>query len=103
MRKVTKVSEVTVENYLKTEIEKRGGMCIKFPPLFFAGFPDRIVLLPNELIAFVELKAPGKKPSTIQGRVHAKLRKLGFLVFVVDSFGAVDTFLELMGITQELL
>jgi VRR-NUC domain len=97
------MKEVTIEQRLKAEIEKRGGMCVKFPPLFFAGFPDRIVLLPNELIAFVELKAPGKEPSPIQRKVHARLRKFGFLVFVIDSLGAVDTFLELMDITQELL
>jgi hypothetical protein len=94
--------EVTIENYLKTEIEKRGGMCVKFPPLFFAGFPDRIVLLPGELIAFVELKAPGKTPSPIQRKVHAKLRKLGFLVYVADSIAEVDTLLELLDLTQEM-
>lgn len=97
------MKEVTIEKYLKAEIEKRGGMCVKFPPLFFAGFPDRIVLLPGELIAFVELKAPGEKPSTLQSRVHAKLCKLGFLVIVLDSKERVETFLELMDIATDLL
>lgn len=103
MRKVTKVSEVTIEKKLITEVEKRGGMCVKFPPLFFAGFPDRIVLLPGEFIAFVELKAPGKTPSPIQRKVHAKLRKLGFLVYVADCVEEVNTLLELLDIATDLL
>lgn len=88
--------EVTIEKYLKSEVEKRGGMCVKFPPLFFAGFPDRIVLLPGEVIAFVELKAPGEKPSALQSRVHARLRNLGFTVRVIDSREQVDGFTEML-------
>lgn len=90
------MKEVTIEKYLKSEVERRGGMCVKFPPLFFAGFPDRIVLLPGELIVFVELKAPGEKPSALQSRVHAKLQRLGFLVWVADSKERVDLLVEML-------
>lgn len=85
--------EKIVEKYLVNEIERLGGLCVKFPPLFFAGFPDRIVLLPGAVIAFVETKDTGKKPRPIQERVHAKLRKLGFRVEVLDSKESVDEFL----------
>lgn len=85
--------EKTVEKYLVNEIERLGGLCVKFPPLFFRGFPDRIVLLPGAAIAFVETKDAGKKPRPIQERVHAKLRKLGFRVEVIDSKEGVDDFI----------
>lgn len=77
--------EKQIEKYLVNEIERLGGLCIKFPPLFFRGFPDRIVLLPGALIIFVEMKDKGKKPTAVQLRVHDKLRTLGFRVEVLDS------------------
>lgn len=85
--------EKIVEKYLVNETERLGGLCVKFPPLFFRGFPDRIVLLPGAAIAFVETKDTGKKPRPIQERVHAKLRKLGFRVEVIDSKEGVDNFI----------
>lgn len=85
--------EKIVEKYLVNEIERLGGLCVKFPPLFFRGFPDRIVLLPGAVIAFVETKDTGKKPRPIQERAHAKLRKLGFRVEVIDSKEGVDNFI----------
>lgn len=36
-------------------------------------------------IQFTETKAPGKKPRSDQKRFHARLRKLGFQVNVVDE------------------
>ena len=47
--------------------------------------PDRMVLLPNGKIGFVEVKAPGEKPRALQLARHRMLRKLGFLVFVLDD------------------
>lgn len=85
--------EIKVEDRLTEGIEALGGMCVKFPPIFFRGFPDRIVLLPRGLLVFVETKAPGKTPSNIQKKIHARLRKLGFRVEVIDTLEDVDTFI----------
>lgn len=87
------MKEKTVERHLVAEIEKAGGMALKFPPIFFAGFPDRIVLLPGAVIVFVETKAPGKTARKLQARVHAKLRRIGFRVEVLDTKDAVDGFM----------
>ena len=81
------------EKYLIDQVERIGGMCIKFPPLFFRGFPDRIVLAPVAIIVFVETKARGKKPSLIQRKVHARLRRLGFRVEVLDNHEDIDGFI----------
>lgn len=85
--------EKKIEKYLVEAVENLGGLCIKFPPLFFRGFPDRIVLLPGALIVFVETKAPGETPRLIQKKVHAKLRRLGFRVEVLDSYESIDGFI----------
>lgn len=84
--------ERDIEKHLTKSIEAQRGMCVKFPPLFFRGFPDRIVLMPGGVIVFVELKAPGEKPRLIQTKVHEKLRRLGFRVEVIDSMVDVDAF-----------
>lgn len=85
--------EKETEKYLVKSIEKYGGWCIKFPPIFLAGFPDRIVLMPGGRIVFVETKAPGKAPRLIQIKLHNKLRLLGFRVEVIDGREGVDNFI----------
>lgn len=88
------MEEKKIERYFKQRIEALGGLCIKFAPLFFAGFPDRIVLLPGARCLFVELKAPRKKPNALQLRVHGVLSGLGFRVDVIDSKDGVDKYLR---------
>ena len=86
--------EKQIEKHLVNRVEARGGLAVKFPPLFFAGFPDRIVLMPGGRVVFVELKAPGQRPRALQERVHDRLRGLGFRVEVVDSVEGADLFLR---------
>ena len=56
--------------------------------------PDRLCLLPNGKIFFVELKSPGKKPRALQVNQITKITKLGQRVYVVDSKEKVDEVLE---------
>ena len=90
---VTKPREKKIETRLKKGVEAAGGWCVKFPPLFFRGFPDRIILMPKGRITFVELKRPGEVPTAIQSKVHNQLRALGFRVEVLSSYDEVDGFL----------
>lgn len=85
--------EKTVEQYLTREVEKRGGLCLKFPPLYYAGFPDRLVLWKPGRIHFIETKRPGRTGSPLQRNVHNKLRALGFFVTELSSHGEVDDYL----------
>ena len=73
-----------IEKKLKTEVEKRGGLCIKFTSPNTNGMPDRIVILPQARIAFIEAKAPGGKPRPIQIYQHQQLKKRGAKVYIVD-------------------
>ena len=72
--------EKQIENKLATEAKKLGGIALKFVSPSFDGMPDRLVLIPDGHIAFVELKAPGKKPRPLQLARHRLLRSLGFRV-----------------------
>ena len=68
-----------------TEARQCGGMALKFVSPSYSGMPDRLILLPDGKMAFVEVKAPGKKPRPLQVKRHEMLRKLGFQVFVLDD------------------
>lgn len=85
--------EKKFENYLVAEIERGGGMCIKFPPLYLAGFPDRIVLMRGGVIVFVEMKAQAGRVRPIQAHRHDQLRALGFRVEILASRADVDAFI----------
>ena len=76
--------EKQIDNQLVSQVKKIGGIAPKFVSPGFAGMPDRLVLIPDGHIAFVELKAPGKKPRPLQLARHRLLRLLGFRVYVID-------------------
>lgn len=77
--------EKEVEKKLVSAVKRMGGICPKWVSPGFDGMPDRIVLLPKGKIGFVEVKAPGEQPRPLQTARHRLLRKLGFLVFVLDG------------------
>ena len=88
--------EKQIENKLTRMVKQHEGIAVKFVSPSFAGMPDRLVLLPDGIIAFVELKAPGKKPR-LQIARHKLLRSLGFQVYVIDGVEQIG------GMLHELL
>ena len=77
--------EKAVEEKLKRAVKAEGGMCPKLISPGTDGMPDRMVLLPEGHMGFVEVKAPGKKPRPLQNNRHEKLRDLGYTVAVLDD------------------
>lgn len=69
-------------------------MCPKFVSPGLAGVPDRLVLLKCGRFAFVELKAPDKKPRPIQVKRIEQLRQLGFKVYVIDNVEMIGGVLD---------
>lgn len=85
--------ESSIENHLIAAVKKVRGFTIKVR--FMRGWPDRIVLLPGGIIVFVELKRPvGGKFEPLQERIHAKLRTLGFTVFVWHTKALINDYFE---------
>lgn len=87
-------SEKYLEQILVKKIKSMGGIALKFVSPGMAGVPDRIVLLPKSKIAFVELKATGEKMRPLQIKRKRQLEELGFLVYCIDSFEAIDDFIK---------
>lgn len=86
--------ERTIERRLFESTKKRGGIAYKFITTNRAGIPDRMVCLPGGKIAFIELKAPGKKPRPLQQVRHNELEALGQKVFVIDDINQVEEVLN---------
>lgn len=88
------LQESRIEKRLKKEIELIGGKALKFVSPGTAGVPDRIVLLPEGRIVFVELKAPGEKPKALQKLRKKQFEELGFRVEIIDSIEGVEKFIS---------
>ena len=88
------MKEKQTEQKLVSAVKKLGGIAPKFISPGFDGMPDRLVLMPDGHIAFVELKALGKKPRPLQLARHRLLRSLGFRVYVIDSVEQIGGMLD---------
>ena len=86
--------EKDIEKKLSLMVKKAGGIAVKFVSPSFDGMPDRLVLLPDGVISFVELKAPGKAPRPLQLARHRLLRSLGFRVYVIDGTEQIGGMLD---------
>lgn len=84
--------EKQVERYLVKQVKSLGGISLKLTSLI--GIPDRLVLLPEGRVVFVELKRPGEMPRKIQEMRMKQLRRLGFKTYVADSYEQVDKLMD---------
>lgn len=85
-------SEKLIERKLVDAVKAKGGICVKFYSAYQRGVPDRIVLMPQGRVYFVELKSTGKKPTKLQELFIGKLRSLGFIVEVIDTIEKLTEF-----------
>ena len=79
------MNEKLLEKKLNLEVRKLGGETIKLTSQFRIGDPDRLVLMPNGLACFAEIKTTGKQPTKMQLIRHRQIRELGLVVEVRDS------------------
>lgn len=87
------MKEKDVEKKLIDEVLKRGGLCEKWTSGTI-GWPDRIIILLDGKVGFVEVKRPGKKPRAIQLYRHKQLEKLGCKVYVLDHPDGIGEILD---------
>ena len=88
-----KITEKSIEIYLRDRIKKVGGIAFKFISPGNDGVPDRLICLPTGQVIFVELKAPGKTTRPLQDLQISRLRNLNFKVFIKEK---VDELLEMI-------
>lgn len=86
--------ERDIETALVKYVKAAGGLCWKFVSPGMSGVPDRIVLMPGQPAIFVELKAPGGKPTPLQLKRHEELRSRGFRVDIISSKEIAKTYVE---------
>ncbi len=90
--------EKDVEGYLTRQVERMHGRCLKFIPDVDNGMPDRLVLLPRGVVVWVELKnGTSEDARRLQKMQHAKLRRLGQRVEVIQTKEQVDCLLLEIG------
>lgn len=90
-------TEKSIERYLVREVEKVGGLCLKYANGNKSGYPDRLVMLKGGTTFWVELKSPGKTPRQLQKVRIAELRAIGQRVYVADSYWSVENILKKEG------
>ena len=86
--------ERDIERRLVSEARERGGMAMKLVSPGIDGLPDRLVLMPDGKMAFVELKAPGRKPRPVQRVRIRQLVAMGYGVYVVDGIEQIGEVLD---------
>lgn len=86
--------EKNIEGKLVKAVKEKGGIAPKFVSPGLDGVPDRLVLLPGGKIAFIELKATGKKLRPLQVRRKRQLEKLGFSVYCIDRADQIGGILD---------
>ncbi len=86
--------EKNIEQSLVKAVKKKGGLALKFISPGLSGVPDRILLMPDGKLAFIELKAPGKKMRVLQEKRKRQLEALGFLVFCLDNTEEIEVMIN---------
>lgn len=84
------MSEKEIEKLFVQKVREAGGRAYKFVSPGNSGMPDRLVVLPDGKIGFVEMKAPGKKSRPEQCYQQRQLENLGCYVAVADNPALVD-------------
>ena len=97
-RENRRVREESVETRLRKAVKARGGLCVKLNPVGVVGIPDRLVLLPGGVVAFVECKKPKNgRVARLQFWWRDKLVEMGFLHRFVWTKEDVDKLMETLG------
>lgn len=81
--------ESAVERAFCKEATARGLLALKYG---VNGWPDRMVLLADGTVAWVELKRPGETLRALQERRRDQLTRAGQMAYVLDTVEKVNEF-----------
>lgn len=88
---VHRIREKDIDEGLKAVARGLGVLSVKLTTLGArgtSGWPDRLFILPGGRVLWMELKAPGRKPTKLQESRIRQLRERGHSVWLVDSVDA---------------
>ena len=86
-------TESSLEEFLVAECRRRGLYCRKFTSPAHKGVPDRVICGKGKTL-FLELKAPGKRPTPLQKRELDILTTHGMIAAWTDSKPGVMSLLD---------
>lgn len=86
--------EKKIETKLRDKVREKGGIALKFVCPGTNGAPDRLILMPDEKIHFVETKSNRGTASPLQKAFHRMLEMYGHQVHVVKTNEQLNTFLN---------
>lgn len=87
-----KLLEKDIEKILTAEVRRLGGRAYKFTSPGNDGVPDRIVIFPDAMPVFTELKTDTGRLSKLQKIQIERLRSLGQCVEVVKGAKGLEQF-----------
>lgn len=89
--------EKDLEAWVGRQVRKAGGLWLKWVSPGYVGVPDRILIAPGGLVAFVEMKQESGRLSRRQHYVCGMLRAMGCRVYVIyNKKQALDMLREVM-------
>lgn len=90
------MNEKLIEKKLREEVQKMGGLSLKFSSPYHTGIPDRIIIMPGGFVCFAEIKSTGKKPTPIQEKAISLLKSYSLKVEVLDCQEDLDRFVKFL-------
>ena len=88
--------EKHIEAYLVKRVKEIGGIAYKFVSPAHRGVADRVVCLPNGVVWFVELKAPGGRLSPLQKVFEDDMARLRQRYVCLWSKEQVDAWVKMV-------
>lgn len=88
------MAEKHIERYFKKRCEEQGAKCYKFTSPGTRGVSDRLVVSPNGITYFVELKYGRNGLSPTQELFKKEMGKRGVTVYYMRTKEEVDHFIE---------
>ena len=88
--------EKDIERKVGEYAKANGCLYYKFTSPAHRAVPDRIVITPNGVVGFLELKREGKTPTPLQTLEIAKLQKHNAIAGWADSVERGKTFIDVL-------
>lgn len=88
------MKESELETMVRRVALEKNVLWLKFTPVGVRGYPDRICVAPGGKVGWLELKAPGGKPSKLQLQRLEELQSLGHTADWVDSLTDAIKFID---------